>query len=75
MPFIVYYLLKARIIELFHEDFPEEKRYRVTLFLRIARRCIRILMRHGRIETEYTGQEYLPKEGGICHVSQSSGKI
>lgn len=69
MPFIVYYLLKARIIELFHEDFPEEKRYRM------ARRCIRILMRHGRIETEYTGQEYLPKEGGICHVSQSSGKI
>ena len=36
MPFIVYYLLKARIIELFHEDFPEEKRYRM------AGRCIRI---------------------------------
>lgn len=68
MPFIVYYLLKARIIELFHEDFPEEKRYRM------AGRCIRILMRHGRIETEYTGQEYLPKEGGYVMYPNHQGK-
>ncbi|MCM1056626.1 MAG: 1-acyl-sn-glycerol-3-phosphate acyltransferase [Firmicutes bacterium] len=68
LPFIVYYLTKAKIIERCNGDFSEEKRYRM------ARRCIRIMMRHGRIETEYTGLEYLPKEGGYVMYPNHQGK-
>lgn len=68
MPFIIYYLSKAKIIEKSSGNFSEEKRYRM------ARRCIRIMMRHGRIRTEYTGQEYLPKEGGYVMYPNHQGK-
>lgn len=68
MPFIAYYLLKAKVIEKVGGNFSEEKRYRM------ARRCIRIMMRHGRIRTEYTGQEYLPKEGGYVMYPNHQGK-
>ena len=68
LPFIIYYLTKAKIIERCNGDFSEEKRYRM------ARRCIRIMMRHGRIRTEYTGQEYLPKEGGYVMYPNHQGK-
>lgn len=68
MPFIAYYLLKAKVIEKVGGNFSEEKRYRM------ARRCIRIMMHHGRIRTEYTGQEYLPKEGGYVMYPNHQGK-
>lgn len=68
LPFIIYYLTKAKLIKRFNGDFPEEKRYRM------ARRCIRIMMRCGRIETEYTGQEYLPEEGGYVMYPNHQGK-
>lgn len=68
LPFIVYYLTKACLIERFGGGFSEERRYRM------AQRCIRIMMRHGRIETEYTGQELLPKEGGYVMYPNHQGK-
>ena len=68
LPCIIYYLSKAKIIEKFNGDFPEEKRYRM------AQRCIRIMMRHGRIRTEYSGQEYLPREGGYVMYPNHQGK-
>lgn len=68
LPFIAYYICKAHLIERFEGDFPEERRYRM------ARRCIRIMMRHGRIRTESTGQEYLPQEGGYVMYSNHQGK-
>lgn len=68
LPFIAYYICKARFIEKIGGNFPEERRYRM------ARRCIRIMMRHGRIKTESTGQEYLPEEGGYVMYSNHQGK-
>lgn len=68
LPFIAYYICKARFIEKIGGHFPEEKRYRM------ARRCIGIMMRHGRIKTESTGQEYLPDEGGYVMYSNHQGK-
>ena len=69
LPFIIYYVCKAHIIEHRGGSFSEERRYRM------ARRCIRIMMRHGRIETESTGQEFLPKEGGYVMYSNHQGKF
>ncbi|MCM1026804.1 MAG: 1-acyl-sn-glycerol-3-phosphate acyltransferase [Roseburia sp.] len=68
LPFIVYYIGKAHFIEKHEGHFPEERRYKMV------RRCIRIAMRHGRIETVSTGQEYLPKEGGYVMYSNHQGK-
>lgn len=68
LPFIVYYLCKAYIIEKFDGHFPEERRYRM------AQKCIRIMMHHGRITTESFGQELLPKEGGYVMYSNHQGK-
>lgn len=68
LPFIAYYICKARFIEKIGGYFPEERRYRM------ARRCIRIMMRHGRIKTESTGQEFLPEEGGYVMYSNHQGK-
>lgn len=60
---------KARLIEIFYGNFSEERRYRM------ARRCVRIMMRHGRIHTKSTGQELLPKEGGYVLFSNHQGKF
>ena len=68
LPFIAYYICKAHFIERHGGNFTEERRYRM------ARRCIKIMMRHGRIETESTGQEYLPEEGGYVMYSNHQGK-
>ena len=68
LPFIIYYLGKAYFIEKHEGSFPEEKRYKM------AQRCIRIMMRHGRIETESFGQELLPAEGGYVMYSNHQGK-
>lgn len=68
LPFVMYYICKARYIERHDESFSEERRYRM------ARRCIAIMMRNGRIRTESTGQEYLPEEGGYVMYSNHQGK-
>ena len=68
LPFVMYYICKARYIERHDESFSEERRYKM------ARRCIAIMMRNGRIRTESTGQEYLPEEGGYIMYSNHQGK-
>ncbi len=68
LPFVMYYLCKAWYIEKHEGNFSEERRYRM------ARRCIAIMMRNGRIRTESTGQEYLPREGGYIMYSNHQGK-
>lgn len=68
LPFIIYYVGKAHFIEKHEGYFPEERRYKMV------RRCIRIAMRHGRIETVSSGQEYLPEEGGYVMYSNHQGK-
>ncbi len=40
----------------------------------MARKCIRIMMRNGRIETESFGQEMLPEDGGYVMYSNHQGK-
>lgn len=50
LPFVVYYICKAHYIERHGERYSEEERYKM------ARKCIRIMMRNGRIETESFGQ-------------------
>lgn len=69
LPFVVYYICKAHYIERHGERFSEEERYRM------ARKCIGIMMRNGRIETESHGQELLPKEGGYVMYSNHQGKF
>lgn len=69
LPFVIYYICKAKYIERRGEHFPEEKRYRM------ARRCIAIMMRNGRIRTESHGQELLPKEGGYIMYPNHQGKF
>ncbi len=69
LPFVMYYICKARYIERHDENFSEERRYKM------ARRCISIMMRNGRIRTESTGQEHLPPGGRLYHVFQPSGQV
>lgn len=68
LPFVVYYLCKAKYIERRGEGFSEERRYRM------ARRCISIMMHNGRIRTESDGQELLPREGGYIMYANHQGK-
>lgn len=68
LPFVMYYLCKADFIERHGKYFPEERRYRM------AQKCIQIMMRNGRIETESSGQEFLPEEGGYVMFSNHQGK-
>ena len=68
LPFVMYYVVKAKVIERCEKHFPEERRYRM------AQRCIHIMMRNGKIETESTGQELLPREGGYVMYSNHQGK-
>ncbi len=68
LPFVMYYICKAHYIEKHGGDFSEERRYRM------ARRCISIMMRNGRIRTESFGQEKLPREGGYVMYSNHQGK-
>lgn len=65
LPFVMYYMVKAKVIERCGKHFPEERRYRM------AQRCIHIMMRNGKIETESTGQELLPGEGGYATIRGS----
>ncbi len=67
-PFVIYYVCKAHYIDRHGENFSEERRYRM------ARRCISIMMRNGRIRTESRGQELLPEEGGYVMYSNHQGK-
>lgn len=69
LPFVLYYVGKARYIERHGEDFSEERRYKM------ARKCISIMMHNGRIETESYGQELLPQEGGYVMYSNHQGKF
>lgn len=68
LPFVIYYICKAHFVEKCDGYFSEEKRYRM------ARRCIKIMMRNGRIRTEVFGQELLPAEGGYVMYSNHQGK-
>lgn len=68
LPFVMYYICKANFIERHSQSFSEERRYRM------AQKCIHIMMRNGRIETESTGQELLPEEGGYIMYSNHQGK-
>lgn len=68
LPFVMYYLCKASYIERHDGNFPEERRYKM------AQKCITIMMRNGRIETESSGQELLPQEGGYVMYSNHQGK-
>lgn len=68
LPFVLYYIHKMNYIERHSEKYTEEDRYKV------ARRCIDIVMRNGRIETEAHGMELLPKEGGYVMYSNHQGK-
>ena len=56
LPLIAYYIAKAYYIKYHEADYSEETRYSV------ARRCIRICMRVGRIKTKCSGQENLPED-------------
>lgn len=69
LPFVMYYLCKARYIERHDKSFSEERRYKM------ARKCISIMMHNGRIRTESTGQEHLPEEGGYIMYSNHQGKF
>ena len=68
LPFVLWYLYKANYIEKHADEYSEEDRYK------IARKCISIMMRNGRIETEAFGTELLPKEGGYVMYSNHQGK-
>lgn len=68
LPFIIYYIGKVRFIERHGGFFSETRRYK------IAQRCIRIMMRNGRIRTMSYGQELLPEEGGYVMYSNHQGK-
>lgn len=68
LPFVMYYLCKANLIERFGKNFSEERRYKM------AQRCISIMMHNGRIETESFGQELLPEKGGYVMYSNHQGK-
>lgn len=69
LPFVIYYICKAHFVQLCGGHFSEERRYRM------ARRCIKIMMRHGRIKTVCSGQENLPAEGGYVMYSNHQGKF
>lgn len=68
LPLVIYYIGKARYIERHGEKFSEERRYQM------ARKCISIMQRKGRITTESRGQELLPGEGGYVMYSNHQGK-
>ena len=68
LPFVVYYIGKAHYIARHRERYSEEECYR------LARKCIGIMMRNGRIRTEAYGMEYLPQEGGYVMYSNHQGK-
>ena len=68
LPLVVYYICKVHYIERHGERYSEETRYQM------ARKCIGIMMRNGRIKTESFGQELLPKEGGYVMYSNHQGK-
>lgn len=68
LPFVLYYIHKAHRIAKHGERYSEEERYR------IARKCIGIMMRNGRIKTEAFGTETLPEEGGYVMYSNHQGK-
>lgn len=68
VPFVLYYLCKASYIERHGDEYSEEERYKM------ARRCISIMMRNGRIVTEGFGMELLPREGGYVMYSNHQGK-
>lgn len=68
LPFVIWYICKAHYIVHHEEKYTEEQRYRM------ARRCISIMMRNGRIVTTSSGQEHLPEEGGYVMYSNHQGK-
>ncbi len=68
MPFVLYYIHKAHYISKHRDRYSEEECYK------IARKCIRIMMRNGHIKTEAFGAEHLPREGGYVMYSNHQGK-
>ena len=69
MPLVLYYIAKAYYIKYHESDYTENTRYDV------ARRCVRICMRVGRIKTLCYGQENLPEDGGYVMFPNHQGKF
>lgn len=68
LPFVLYYIYMAHYIAKHREKYTEEECYR------LARKCIGIMMRNGRIETKAFGTELLPEEGGYVMYPNHQGK-
>ena len=69
LPHIIYYILKIRYIMRHQERYSEEYRYKV------ACNMVNIVMRHGRIKTDYSGTENLPSEGGYLMYANHQGRF
>ena len=69
LPLVLYYIAKAYYIKYHESDYTENARYDV------ARRCVRICMRVGRIKTLCYGQENLPEDGGYVMFPNHQGKF
>lgn len=69
LPLVLYYIAKAYYIKYHESDYTENTRYDV------ARRCVRICMRVGRIKTLCYGQENLPEDGGYVMFPNHQGKF
>lgn len=69
IPWIIYFLIKARYILKHKDSFPIEERY--AFIKRMMIQC----MKNGRIRTKYYGTENLPKEGGYVMFPNHQGKF
>ncbi len=68
IPFILFYLCKARYIESHDGKYTETDRYR------IAQRAIAIMQRNGFIRTDVYGTDNLPESGGYVMYANHQGK-
>lgn len=69
MPWIIYYVLKIRLMMRHEDKYSEKYRYQ------IARNMVRITMRNARIKTKCFGLENLPKNGGYIMYPNHQGKF
>lgn len=65
---IPYYILQMKRYYSNPEQYPEEECYQ------LARKVIKLIQRKGRIETQVTGSENLPAEGGYIMYANHQGK-
>ncbi len=69
LPHIIYYILKIKYIMRHWERYSEEYRYKV------ASNMVHIVMKHGRIRTEFSGTENLPSSGGYLMYANHQGRF